>query len=348
MPYFRPEIEQMRGYVPGEQPQAGKFIKLNTNENPYPPSPAVAQAIGAVLERGLSRYPDPMAGAFRRRAGEVLGVDPDWILCGNGSDDILTIVTRALVGANQWLRLPYPSYILYKTLAQLQGASAEEIHFEPDWSLSEKFSAPRSDLKLAFLPNPNSPSGTVLSPERILELAERLPCPLLVDEAYADFAERNCVSLVAQSDKIMVSRSLSKSYSLAGLRFGFLIAQPHLIGEFVKVKDSYNTDALSIAGATAAIDDQAWLAENRAKILQTRQRLTRGMRDMGFATVESQANFVWNPHASLPLKPLYEKLKDKRVLVRYMDYSGWGDGLRISVGTDDQIDACLALLKSMI
>jgi histidinol-phosphate aminotransferase len=348
MPYFRPEIEQMRGYVPGEQPQAGKFIKLNTNENPYPPSAAVAQAIAAVLERGLSRYPDPMAGAFRRRAGEVLGVDPDWILCGNGSDDILTIVTRALVGENQWLRLPYPSYILYKTLAQLQGAAAEEIHFERDWSLCEKFSAPRSDLKLAFLPNPNSPSGTVLSPERILELAERLPCPLLVDEAYADFAERNCVSLVAQSDKIMVSRSLSKSYSLAGLRFGFLIAQPHLINEFVKVKDSYNTDALSIAGATAAIDDQAWLAENRAKILQTRRRLTQGMRDLGFATVESQANFVWNPHASLSVKPLYEKLKDNRVLVRYMDYSGWGDGLRISVGTDDQIDACLALLKSMI
>ena len=348
MPYFRPEIEQMRGYVPGEQPQAGKFIKLNTNENPYPPSPAVGRAIAAVLERGLSRYPDPMAGAFRRRAGEVLGVDPDWILCGNGSDDILTIVTRALVGANQWLRLPYPSYILYKTLAQLQGASAEEILFEPDWSLSEKFSAPRGDLKLAFLPNPNSPSGTVLSPERILELAERLPCPLLVDEAYADFAEQSCVSLVAQSDKIMVSRSLSKSYSLAGLRFGFLIAQPQLINEFVKVKDSYNTDALSIAGATAAIDDQAWLAENRAKILQTRGRLTRGMRDLGFATVESQANFVWNPHPSLPLKPLYEKLKDNRVLVRYMDYSGWGDGLRISVGTDDQNDACLALLKSMI
>jgi histidinol-phosphate aminotransferase len=348
MPYFRPEIEQMRGYVPGEQPQAGKFIKLNTNENPYPPSPAVGQAIAAVLERGLSRYPDPMAGAFRRRAGEVLGVDPDWILCGNGSDDILTIVTRALVGQKQWLRLPYPSYILYKTLAQVQGAGAEEIHFERDWSLSEKFSAPRSDLKLAFLPNPNSPSGTVLRPEKILELAERLPCPLLVDEAYADFAEHNCVSLVAQSDKIMVSRSLSKSYSLAGLRFGFLIAQPHLIQEFAKVKDSYNTDALSIAGATAAIDDQAWLAENRAKILETRQRLTWGMRDLGFATVESQANFVWNPHASLPLKPLYEKLKDNRVLVRYMDYSGWGDGLRISVGSDDQIDACLALLKSMI
>ena len=127
MAYFRPEIERMQGYVPGEQPQAGKFVKLNTNENPYPPSPAVNRAIAAVLERGLARYPDPMGNAFRRRAGEVLGVDHDWILCGNGSDDILTIVTRALVGQSQWLRLPYPSYILYKTLAHLQGAGAEEV-----------------------------------------------------------------------------------------------------------------------------------------------------------------------------------------------------------------------------
>ena len=179
----------MQGYVPGEQPQAGKFIKLNTNENPYPPSPAVGRAIAARLERGLQQYPDPMATAFRSGPREVLGVEPDWILCGNGSDDILTIVTRAFVGQGDWLRLPYPSYILYKTLAQLQGAEAEEVRFRADWSLRDEFAAAATDLKLAFLPNPNSPSGTVLPPERILELAERLPCPLLVDEAYADFAD---------------------------------------------------------------------------------------------------------------------------------------------------------------
>ncbi len=348
MDYFRPEIEAMQGYVPGEQPQAGKFIKLNTNENPYPASPAVRQAIVGVLERGLARYPDPMATAFRRRAAEVLKVDPDWILCGNGSDDILTIVTRALVGQGQWLRLPYPSYVLYKTLARLQGADGEEVHFQPDWSLADDFAAPRRDLRLAFLPNPNSPSGTVLPAERILELADRLPCPLLVDEAYVDFAADNCLRLVAQNEKIMVSRTLSKSYALAGLRFGFLVAQPQIIEQLVKVKDSYNCDALSIAAATAAIDDQAWLAENRAKVLATRDRLTRGMRELGFASVPSQANFVWNPHPGLPVRPLYERLKSQQVLVRYMDYAGWGDGLRISVGSDDQIDACLGLLRTMV
>jgi histidinol-phosphate aminotransferase len=348
MSYFRPEIEAIEGYVPGEQPQAGKFIKLNTNENPYPPSPAVARAIAAVLERGLARYPDPLADGFRRRAAEVLGVEPDWILCGNGSDDVLTIVTRTLVGARQWLRLPYPSYILYRTLAHLQGAGAEEVYFEPDWSLSDKFAAPLDDLRLAFLPSPNSPSGTMIPPARVLELAQRLPCPLLVDEAYVDFADTHCLDLVRRCDKVMVSRSLSKSYALAGLRFGFLVAQPHLIAQFMKMKDSYNCDALSIAGATAAIDDQNWLAQNRAKVVATRQRLSDGMRALGFATVDSQANFVWNPHPSVPVKPLYERLKDQGILVRYMDYSGWGDGLRVSVGTDDQIDACLAALQSMM
>lgn len=348
MSYVRPEIARLSGYVPGEQPQAGKFIKLNTNENPYSASPAVRQAIHTVLERGLNKYPDPMSEAFRRRAGEVLGVPSDWILCGNGSDDILTIVTRTFVGHGECLRLPYPSYILYRTLAELQGAEFQEIRFEQDWSLSDQFSGRRDQLKLAFLPNPNSPSGTVLSPERVLELAEALPCPLLVDEAYADFAEQNCVSLVAKNEKIMVSRTLSKSYALAGLRFGFIVAQPNLIQEFAKVKDSYNCDSLSIAGATAAIDDQAWLRENRAKIIATRSKLLAGMRELGFASVDSQANFVWNPHPSVPLKPVYEQLKANRILVRYMNYAGWGDGLRISVGSDDQNDACLSLLKTLV
>lgn len=348
MQYFRPQIAAMKGYTPGEQPQAGKFIKLNTNENPYPASPAVTRALNACIERGLERYPDPLATAFRQRAGQILGFPPEWILCGNGSDDILTIATRAFVGEGDLLRLPTPSYVLYKTLAQLQGARSEEISFRSDWSLDESFGRPADGLKLAYLPNPNSPSGTVLSAERILELAESLPCPLLVDEAYVDFAEYNCLELVKKSDKVLVSRTLSKSYALAGLRFGFLVAQPQIIEQLVKVKDSYNCDSLSIAAATAAIDDQAWLAENRQKVLVTRDVLAAGLRELGFQTTNSQANFVWATHSSKSLQPLYEGLKANRVLVRYMNYAGWGEGLRISVGTDDQILACLALLKTMV
>jgi histidinol-phosphate aminotransferase len=348
MKYFRPEIEAMAGYVPGEQPQDGRFIKLNTNENPYPPSPAVALAIEETLRRGLQKYPDPMANAFRRRAAEVLGVEPDWILCGNGSDDILTMATRAFVGQGQMLRLPYPSYVLYKTLARIQGARSEEVHFEPDWSLSDRFAAASDDLRLAFLPLPNSPSGTVIAPERVLELAERLPCPLVVDEAYADFADANCMHLVARNEKILVTRSMSKSYALAGVRFGYVVAQPQMIEQLAKVKDSYNCDTVAIAAAAAAIGDQKWLVENRSRVLATRRRLTVGMRDLGFETVDSQANFTWNPHPEQPVKRLYERLKREGILVRYMDYPGWGDGLRISVGTDAEIDACLERLKAII
>jgi histidinol-phosphate aminotransferase len=337
----------MSGYVPGEQPQEGEFIKLNTNENPYPPSPAVARAIEETVGR-LRKYPDPMAESFRRRAAELWGVEPDWILCGNGSDDILTIVTRALVGQRQLLRLPYPSYILYKTLAELQGARSEEVAFNADWSVPAAFTAGRDDLRLAFLANPNSPSGTVVPPERVLEIAAELPCPLLVDEAYADFADANCMSLVAKCEKIMVSRSLSKSYALAGLRFGYLVAQPQMIAQLTKMKDSYNCDALAIAAATAALGDQAWLAANRARILATRRWLVAELRKLGFVTVDSQANFTWNVHSCLPAKPLYEQLKRDRILVRYMNYPGWGDGLRISVGTDAEIDACLENLKAMV
>lgn len=346
MAYFRPEIEAMTGYQPGEQPQTQRIIKLNTNENPYPCSPAVVETIRRTAAESLRRYPDPMAEPFRRRAAEVLGIEPDWMLCGNGSDDLLTIVTRALVGQGQLLRLPYPSYILYKTLAELQGARSEEVRFAPDWSVPDAFADGAEGLRLVFLANPNSPSGTVVSPARVLELAERLPCPLLVDEAYVDFAETNCLDLVARCERIIVSRSLSKSYALAGLRFGYLVAQPHLVEQFTKVKDSYNCDAVSIAAAAAALGDRAWLAENRAKILATRARLTERLRKLDFNVVDSQANFVWATHDSAAVRPIFERLRHEGIYIRYMNYAGWGDGLRVSVGTDQQIDRFLERLEN--
>ena len=348
MSFFREAIEQMEGYRPGPPPQDGSFIKLNTNENPYPPSPAVITAIEQSARQGLVRYPDPLATAFRMRAADVLGVDPDWILCGNGSDDVLTIATRALVESGEMLRFPYPSYVLYRTLAELQGARCQELPFQPDWSLPAAFGQAEDDLGLVFLPNPNSPTGTVVDRQSILALAESLPCPLLVDEAYVDFAESNCLDLVARNEKIMVTRTLSKSYALAGLRFGFLVAQPQLIEHLVKVKDSYNCDALSIAAATAAIGDQQWLEENRARVLATRERMSDRLEKAGFNVAPSQANFVWCTHQEEPLQPVYEHLKSNHVLVRYIHYPDWGEGLRISVGTDPQVDACLDLLEARV
>lgn len=351
-PLVRPDIAALAGYVPGEQPQGGKWIKLNTNENPYAPSSAVARALAATAAgRTLAKYPDPLATVFRLRAAEVLGVDPDWILCGNGSDDLLTILVRTFVGAGECLRMPYPSYILYRTLAGIQGAVCDEFHYERDWSLGDGFAAPQSaaghDVKLAIIANPNSPSGTLLSPARIRDLTDRLSCALVVDEAYGDFSDAHCLDLVKDNERVIVTRSFSKSYALAGLRFGFAVAQPHVIEQLLKVKDSYNCDALSIAAATAAIDDQAWLADNRAKIVATRRRLTDALRSLGYDALESQANFVWCTHPERPHKPVYEALKKQGILIRYMNYAGWGDGLRITVGTDDEIDAFLTCLKTI-
>lgn len=360
---IRPAIQAMGGYVPGEQPKANEAVKLNTNENPYRASESVYDAIRQVADQGLARYPNALGEAFRQAAAKCYGVDPDWILCGNGSDDILTILTRTFVGSGEMLRLPYPSYILYKSLAQLQGACSEEVRFHPNWTLPDYFGQPfrphtgltveevePSPLKLVFLPNPNSPSGTVLPPEAIAKIAAELPCPLVVDEAYADFADTNCIELIRQYPHIMISRTLSKAYSLAGLRFGFLIAHPELITQLVKVKDSYNCDALSIAAATAAIEDQAWQTENKRQILATRERLTQRMRKLGFHVPDSSANFTWNVHSdpSVSHKKIYEHLKNNGYLVRYMNYIDWGDGLRISVGTNEQIDQCLDLIETFL
>lgn len=344
---FRPEVVAMSPYIPGEQPQTGKAIKLNTNENPYPPSPKVAEAITGAASR-LERYPDPLGTAFRIAAAGVLKVDPDMILCGNGSDDCLTILTRAFVGPGQKIRFPSPSYVLYRTLAELQGARFEEVSLTSDFELSEDFFQTSEDLRLVYIPNPNSPTGTLLTHKQILRLADELSCPVVVDEAYVDFAPTSAVSLVAENPKIIVTRTLSKSYALAGLRFGYLVANPEIVSMLRKVKDSYNTDMLSISGATAAISDQLWLKENVAKVVRTREHMTSELRSLGFSVIDSHANFVWCTHTKHAAKPIYEELKRRGILVRYMNYPSWMDGLRISVGTDEQVAALMLILKEIV
>lgn len=345
--YFRPHIDAMSGYVPGEQPRDGEFIKLNTNENPYPPSPRVAEAIARALADGrLRRYPDPVGTAFRESAARLHGVDPSMILAGNGSDDLLTIVTRAFVGPGDLIVYPTPSYILYRTLAQLQDARFVEVPFSDDWSLDPaKFSHP--EARLAFLANPNSPSGTCLPPSEIARLADRLACPLIVDEAYGDFAETDGIGLVADHPNVIVTRTLSKGYGLAGLRLGYLIARPEVVAGLEKVKDSYNCDTLSLLGGQAALEDRAYLAETRGKVLATRRRLTEALRGLGYRVPESQANFVWC-EGGPPAREVYEALKARKVLVRLMRYPGREDGLRITVGTDAEVDRLLEELHVVI
>ncbi len=335
----------MAGYAPGEQPRDGDFIKLNTNENPYPPSPRVFEAIRAALTGDrLRKYPEPLGHTFRQRAARVLGIDPDSILIGNGSDDLLTIITRAFVPEGGLIASPTPSYSLYRSLAEIQGARFECIPFMPNWQLPRIW--PVSGANLTFLPNPNSPSGTMVSHDSIMRLAAQSGCPLIVDEAYVDFADTNGLKLASKS--IIVTRTLSKSYALAGIRFGYAVADPAVIRELIKVKDSYNCDVLSLAAAAAALEDQDYLRETRAKILATRSRLFDALASLGFQVTPSQANFVWCRRADRPVKPIYEELKTRKILVRYMNYAGYGDGLRISVGTDAEIDRLLQELKSIL
>ncbi len=343
---FRRHIEAMTGYAPGEQPRDGEFIKLNTNENPYPPSPRVAEAIALGLDGRLRRYPDPVGTAFREAVARRHGVEPAMVLAGNGSDDLLTIVTRAFVGPGELVVYPTPSYILYRTLAELQDARAIEVPFGPDWTLDPaRFAHP--EARLAFLANPNSPSGTCLPSSEVAQLARRLPCPLIVDEAYVDFAEADCVGLVARHANVIVMRTLSKGSSLAGLRLGYLIARPEVVAGLEKVKDSYNCDTLSLLGGQAAVEDVDHLAANRAKIVATRRRLADSLRDLGYRIPESSANFVWC-EGGFPAREVYEALKERKILVRLMRYPGRDDGLRITVGTDAEIDRLVDELRAIL
>lgn len=342
--FIRPAIRAMQGYQPGEQPQGQQqVIKLNTNENPYPPSPKVFEAIQSVLTGDrLRKYPDPLGWQFRRTAGEVLGVSPECIVIGNGSDEILSMVVRAIVPEGGVIVAPTPSYILYQTLAQIQGARFHELPFEKDWSLDARKLAGIGHLTL--IPNPNSPTGTFIQPKLLAEW----PTPLLLDEAYAEFASDHGVSLVANHPHLLVSRTFSKAYSLAGIRFGFAVAHPSVAEQLYKVKDSYNCDVLALAAATAAISDQAYLAETRAKILSTRARLEKELVKLGFKVIPSQANFVWCQHAAKSEKAIYEQLKTDNILIRYFHYPQFGTGLRISVGTDAEIDRLLAVLRTIL
>jgi histidinol-phosphate aminotransferase len=346
--FAQPHIQRISGYTPGEQPQSGGFIKLNTNENPYPPSPLVIDAIANAARSGLQKYPDPMANAFRNQAASLLGVDPNWILCGNGSDDLLTIATRTFVGSGQMLRMPRPSYVLYQTLAAIQEASVDVVGFESDWTIANSFFETPPHVRLCFLPNPNSPSGTMIPIKILRRQIAQMKCPLVLDEAYVDFADEHGIDLVREFEHVIVTRTLSKSYGLAGLRFGYAVARPELISQMAKVKDSYNCDTLSIAGATAAITDQAWLQSNRQKIVATRQRMTIALEKRGFFCLPSQANFVWCQHPSIPSRTLYEQLKERRILVRWMNYAGTMEGLRISVGEDSEIDTLINVLAQLI
>ncbi|HET6249048.1 MAG TPA: histidinol-phosphate transaminase [Tepidisphaeraceae bacterium] len=345
--FVRATVRDMSGYTPGEQPGSEQnVVKLNTNENPFDPSDRVLQAIANVGKETLRRYPNPTADAFRAVAAKHHGISPDMILAGNGSDDILTIATRTFIPPGGKLASPNPTYSLYPVLARLQDAHFTAVPWGDDWELpTEALLATRANA--IYLANPNAPSGTFVSPTKVDELARQFPGLLLIDEAYADFAEDNCLSLVRNHPNVVISRTLSKAYSLAGLRFGYAVAQPQVIDEMMKAKDSYNCDALSIAAATAAISDQAYYKEKWELLKLERDRLTSNLRDLGWAVLPSQANFVLATAPDGNGQAAYRFLKQIGILVRYFDLPGLTDKIRITVGNSAQNNALLAGIKQL-
>jgi len=346
--YFRPEVERMNGYQPGFQPREQQVVKLNTNENPFPPSPRVLEALGGCTAEQLRRYPPAMGDGFRAAAAALHGLEPDHILCCNGGDDLLTIAIRSCCDRERPLAYPVPTYSLYPVLARLQGCPVEEHPFAPGFALPDGLRS--SQASLTIVCNPNAPTGSFVEPDEVARLAEQLRgrSLVLVDEAYVDFARDSCVRLVTQLDNLVILRSLSKGYSLAGIRFGYAIAQPHLIEGLTKVKDSYNVDVASQMVATAAVLDQEYHKACVAKVKAERCRLTRRLRELGIGVLDSETNFLLASPPSGNAREVFEQLEQRSIYVRYFALAGLEDKLRISVGTPEENDVLLQALAEVV
>jgi histidinol-phosphate aminotransferase len=346
VPFPPPRVSVARsaGYTPGEQPRQGeKIIKLNTNENPYPPSPHVAEAILSFDFASLRRYPSPMADKFREAAAQLYGLSPAQVLAGNGSDDILNIVLRAYLDAGDVLAYPTPSYSLYSVLAEIHGVRVAPVPWGPNWSLpAEKLAT--TGARVVFITNPNAPSGTVVPTETLRKFAQSFGGLILIDEAYVEFADENGLSLLSDCPNVLLSRTLSKSYSLAGLRFGYVLGAAQVIDELSKVKDSYNCDALAIAAATAALKDQPYARSTWARVKTERTRMVAELTGRGFDVIPSQTNFLFVRPPKADGGSLYAHLKQKGILVRHFDKPGLSDRIRISIGTHEENTDLLAAL----
>src|SRR5215468_5650657 len=343
--FWSPVVRNLSPYVPGEQPkQQDDIIKLNTNENPYPPSPRVWAAIAAAAER-LHLYPDPRATALREAIAARYGVASDEVFAGNGSDEILAHTFPALLKHDAPLLFPDITYSFYPVYCRLYGVGYEEVPL--DAAMRLQIADYRRPCSAILLPNPNAPTGIALPRQAIEALLTEHPDQLVViDEAYVDFGAESAVPLVARHDNLLVVQTLSKSRALAGLRVGFAIGQRPLIEALERVKDSFNSyplGRLAIAGAVAAIEDDAWFQQTRQRIIASRELLDRGLSNLGFEVLPSAANFVFARHPRHSGAKLAASLRERGVLVRHFQKPRIQDFLRITVGTDEQCRRVTAL-----
>ena len=346
----------MKGYTPGEQPKEKNLIKLNTNENPYPPSPKAFKLLAEFNPEKLRLYPAPMADELKKTIASLYGFEVDNIIIGNGSDDILTIAVRTFVNEDEKIICFDPSYSLYPVLAGLQNAGTHKISLDEDFTIKSFLSSGIDELskdkslKLFFIANPNAPTGNAFSISDIEIICSKFKGIVLVDEAYADFAEDNSMRLLKKFDNLIISRTLSKSYSMAGVRIGWAISSPEIIQEMIKVKDSYNVNMLSQLLAIEALKDQDYFRETISKIKNSRKILSDALTKLGFKVIPSQANFVLASPPDRNGNAIFNYLRTNNIIVRYFPAPKTKEYIRITIGKDEDmlklIDCCRNYLNS--
>jgi len=346
--YARELLRDVDGYTPGEQPRDAGVIKLNTNENPYPPSPRVLDAVRGLGAEALRKYPDPVATAFREACAHRYGYPgPEWIIAGNGMDELLALAVRTFVDPGDRVLAMYPTYSLYDVLCRLHGAELATVDLDADFGLTEDFFT--TPARLCFFTRPNAPTGRAAPRAEVERFCAGFKGVIVIDEAYVDFAEDNCMDLARRFDNVIVMRTFSKSFSLAGMRIGVAVANPDLVNEFLKTKDSYNMDAVSQAVGLAAVEDYAHMERNVARVRATRARLIGDLRRLGFVVGDSQANFVLARKQGAPSAwELFDALRKRAIYVRYFDMRRLEDAIRITVGTDNECAALVAALETLL
>jgi len=339
---IRASVQALHAYVPGEQPRDPAVLKLNTNENPYPPAPAVLRALSAYPGENLRRYPDPQCRALRQAIAERHGCGVEQVFVGNGSDEVLALCTRAFVENNGSIGYFDPSYSLYATLAAIRDVETRPVPLGPGFAWAM---APAYEASLFFLTHPNAPTGMIYPQDELRAFCERFAGVVVLDEAYADFAQADGMALARQQPNVLAIRTFSKAFSLAGLRVGYAVGAPRLIAALFRIKDSYNLDGLAQTLALAALRDIDAMHENVARIRATRERLTVALRRMGHDVYPSETNFLWVEPTGLTAQALFERLRAERILIRYFPGPRTGACVRITIGTEEETDRLLAALE---
>jgi len=359
----RPLIASLHAYTPGEQPRIPGLIKLNTNENPYPPAPAVLRAIRQAVNGGLRLYPDPAASDLRRRLAQHHGCHPANVIVGNGSDELLALATRAFVEpttavprsqrARATVQCFDPSYSLYPILAAMHGASLQRIPLQPDFSLPNPRTFARAgtcdpNAALTFITTPNAPSGHGYSSDDLRRLCRRLHGVVVLDEAYADFAAENALGLAFEFPHVLVARTFSKAYSLCALRIGYMLGHPELIGALDRIRDSYNVNGLGQVAACATLDHLGYYRRRHRQVLRQRGRLTRELSRLGFRCLPSSTNFVLVQPPGRTAREWLDALRHHRILVRWFDHPAVRQFLRITVGDAGQMQALVKTVRRLL